>query len=118
MMRCGRVRQGSRAGTQRFLLGGAVLAGALWALAGAPAAAREAGGAPRLEAGDGAAGQGNAIVVAARLREERLQETPIAISTLNAETLEERQLVQSQALERITPGLQFKPEGQISGNSS
>lgn len=58
------------------------------------------------------------IVVTARRREERLQDTPVAISAFSADILEERQISQTQDLERITPSLQFKPAGQLSGNSS
>ncbi|WP_164549805.1 TonB-dependent receptor, partial [Altericroceibacterium xinjiangense] len=61
---------------------------------------------------------GNTIVVSARRREETLQDTPIAISAFSAETLQERQIQQTQDLERITPSLQFKPAGQLSGNSA
>ena len=56
------------------------------------------------------------IVVTARRREESLQDTPIAISAFGAELLEERQIRQTAELERITPSLQFKPAGQLSGN--
>ncbi len=58
------------------------------------------------------------IVVTARRREESLQDTPIAISAFGAELLEERQIRQTAELERITPSLQFKPAGQLSGNSA
>ncbi len=58
------------------------------------------------------------IVVTARRREESLQDTPVAISAFSAETLQERQITQTQDLERITPSLQFKPAGQLSGNSA
>ena len=58
------------------------------------------------------------IIVTARRREESLQDTPVAISAFNAEMLEDRQIQQTQDLERITPSLQFKPAGQLSGNSS
>lgn len=58
------------------------------------------------------------VVVTARRREERLQDTPIAISAFGADLLEERQVRQTAELERITPSLQFKPAGQLSGNSS
>ncbi|RYD66988.1 MAG: TonB-dependent receptor [Sphingomonadales bacterium] len=58
------------------------------------------------------------IVVSARRREERLQDTPVAISAFSAEMLEERQIQQTQDLERITPSLQFKPAGQLSGNTA
>ena len=117
MMRCGRSPRARRAGAHRLLAGGAAFAGALWALSGAPAAAQDVIETPT-EASDEAAGQGNAIVVTARRREETLQEAPIAISAFSAETLEERQILQTQDLERITPSLQFKPAGQLSGNSS
>jgi iron complex outermembrane receptor protein len=58
------------------------------------------------------------IVVTARRREESLQDTPIAISAFGAELLEERQIRHTADLERITPSLQFKPAGQLSGNSA
>jgi iron complex outermembrane recepter protein len=58
------------------------------------------------------------IVVTARRREELLQDTPVAISPFDAETLELRQVYQSQDLERIAPSLQFKPAGQLSGNTA
>jgi iron complex outermembrane receptor protein len=58
------------------------------------------------------------IVVTARRREESLQDTPIAISAFRAETLLERQIQQTKDLERITPNLQFKPAGQLSGNTA
>ncbi|GGD58387.1 TonB-dependent receptor [Erythrobacter arachoides] len=61
---------------------------------------------------------GEVILVTARRREESLQDTPVAISAFSAETLEDRQIVQTSDLERITPSLQFKPAGQLSGNSS
>ncbi|MEL1249629.1 TonB-dependent receptor [Aurantiacibacter gilvus] len=62
--------------------------------------------------------QQNTIVVSARRREESLQDIPVAVSAFSAETLEARQISQTQDLERITPSLQFKPAGQLSGNSS
>jgi iron complex outermembrane receptor protein len=58
------------------------------------------------------------IVVTARRREENLQDTPVAISAFSAELLEDRQVTQTQDLERIVPSLQFKPAGQLSGNSA
>ncbi len=60
----------------------------------------------------------NVIVVTARRRDENLQDTPIAISAFSGETLEQRQIVNTQDLEKITPNLQFKPAGQLSGNSA
>lgn len=58
------------------------------------------------------------IVVTARRREESLQDTPVAISPFSAETLEARQVEGTQDLERITPSLQLKPAGQLSGNTA
>lgn len=58
------------------------------------------------------------LVVTARRREERLQDTPVAISPFTAATLEARQVQQTQDLERIAPSVQFKPAGQLSGNTA
>jgi iron complex outermembrane receptor protein len=58
------------------------------------------------------------IVVTARRREESLQDTPVAVSPFSAVTLEARQVQGTQDLERITPSLQFKPAGQLSGNTA
>ncbi|MBO9711827.1 TonB-dependent receptor [Sphingomonas sp.] len=58
------------------------------------------------------------IIVTARRREESIQDTPIAVSAFSADTLETRQIAQTSDLERITPSLQFKPAGQLSGNSA
>lgn len=76
-----------------------------------PALAQDA--APEAEAA-----QTDEIVVTARRREESLQDTPVAISAFSAEMLQDRQITQTQDLERITPSLQFKPAGQLSGNSA
>ncbi|MGV3556476.1 MAG: TonB-dependent receptor [Croceibacterium sp.] len=101
---------------RRELLGGcALIAGAVAIVAGPPASAQDE--AEPVEQAD-ADQQGNAIVVTARRREESLQETPVAISAFSAETLDERQVQTTQDLERITPSLQFKPAGQLSGNSA
>ncbi len=58
------------------------------------------------------------IVVTARRREESMQDTPIAVSAFSAEVLEDRQVRSTQDLEQITPSLQFKPAGQLSGNTA
>ncbi|MCW3848629.1 TonB-dependent receptor [Sphingomonas sp. LB-2] len=83
----------------------------------APAAAQTpASGADKPQEVTG--GDDDVIVVTARRREESLQDTPIAVSAFSGELLEDRQIQQTQDLERITPSLQFKPAGQLSGNSS
>ncbi|WP_294328493.1 TonB-dependent receptor [uncultured Sphingomonas sp.] len=58
------------------------------------------------------------IIVTARRRAESLQDTPVAISAFTSDMLDQRQIVQTQDLERVTPSLQFKPAGQLSGNSA
>lgn len=69
---------------------------------------------PRAETAD----PGNAIIVSARRRDESLQETPVAVTVFSGEALEARQVTQTQDLEKFTPSLQFKPAGQLSGNSA
>ncbi len=87
-------------------LAGGLVSGEARAQAGAPAATEPVDEDPR------------EILVTARRREESLQDTPVAISAFSAEMLEDRQIQQTQDLERITPSLQFKPAGQLSGNSA
>ncbi|CAN5485228.1 TonB-dependent receptor [soil metagenome] len=73
---------------------------------------------PAVDQSVDAASENGEIVVTARRRNERLQDTPVAISAFSAEALESRQISQTQDLERVTPSLQFKPAGQLSGNSA
>lgn len=108
------VESACRMHTRRLLASSAILG--ISVFFGTPASAQE--GEPASQVAETWADQGNTIVVTARRREESLQETPIAISAFSAETLEQRQIVQTQDLERITPSLQFKPAGQLSGNSA
>ncbi|UZK65203.1 TonB-dependent receptor [Sphingomonas sp. M1-B02] len=72
---------------------------------------------PTVDAAEQAADDGD-ILVTARRRAERLQDTPVAVTAFSAEMLETRQILQTQDLERVTPSLQFKPAGQLSGNSA
>ena len=58
------------------------------------------------------------IIVTARRRAESLQDTPVAISAFDAQVLADRQINQTSDLETITPNLQFKTAGQLSGNSA
>lgn len=101
---------------RQLMLGRAIMASVLSGMFSAPASAQEQD--PQPQASEAAGAQDNTIMVTARRREESLQETPIAISVFSGEALEERQIHQTQDLERITPSLQFKPAGQLSGNSS
>ncbi|OJW64107.1 MAG: TonB-dependent receptor [Sphingomonadales bacterium 63-6] len=70
------------------------------------------------EAGVSEAETGGSIVVTARRRDEALIDTPIAVSAFSAQELQDRQIQQTSDLEQITPSLQFKPAGQLSGNSA
>jgi iron complex outermembrane receptor protein len=90
------------------------LAAAGVAAIAAPISAQEGGA----SGGTNARSGNTPIVVTARRREESLQETPIAVSAFNAETLAARQIQQTSDLEKFTPSLQFKPAGQLSGNSA
>ncbi len=67
---------------------------------------------------DSASAYDDVIVVTARRREESLLETPVAVSAFSAEMLADRQIQQTSDLERITPSLQLKTAGQLSGNTA
>ena len=58
------------------------------------------------------------IVVTARRREERLQDTPIAVSAFTAESLERQQVFNTEDLGHVTPSLQFHNYAPLSGNNS
>lgn len=87
------------------------LSAALSLSVGTSAFAQEEAGASE----DEAAGS---IIVTARRRDEALIDTPIAVSAFSAEDLRDRQIQQTSDLEQFTPSLQFKPAGQLSGNSA
>src|SRR5690606_18870204 len=93
------------------LLTGAVVGLTLGTTVGGPATAQPAG----------ASGDANApesIVVTARRREESLQDTPVAVTVLNVEALEERQIVATTDLDKVAPNLQFHSYGTLTGNNS
>ena len=58
------------------------------------------------------------IIVTARRREERLQDTPIAITALSAEELKLRQITSTTDLDKVAPNLQFHTYGTLTGNNS
>src|SRR4029450_5069953 len=58
------------------------------------------------------------IVVTARRREERLQDTPIAVTALSAEALEDMQITGTTDLDKVVPNLQFHSYGTLTGNNS
>src|SRR5690606_38062947 len=58
------------------------------------------------------------IVVTARRREENLQDTPVAVTVLNAEALERQQVSGTTELTNVAPNLQFHSYGTLTGNNS
>jgi iron complex outermembrane recepter protein len=58
------------------------------------------------------------VVVTARRREERLQDTPIAVTALRAEDLERQQITATTDLDKVAPNLQFHSYGTLTGNNS
>jgi iron complex outermembrane receptor protein len=59
-----------------------------------------------------------AIVVTARRRVESLQDTPVAVTALSADALEQRQVVSTTDLDKVAPNLQFHSYGTLTGNNS
>jgi iron complex outermembrane receptor protein len=58
------------------------------------------------------------IIVTARRREETLQDTPIAVTALSGDALENRQIVSTTDLDKVAPNLQFHSYGTLTGNNS
>lgn len=58
------------------------------------------------------------IVVTARRRAERLQDTPIAVTALSADALERQQITATTDLDKVAPNLQFHSYGTLTGNNS
>ena len=81
------------------------------ALAAAPAAAQEESAAPAEEV------QGDAIVVTAQFREQNLQDTPLAITAVNAEMLEARSQTNIAQVAAQAPSVTLKPQGTAYGPS-
>ncbi|HQS68078.1 MAG: hypothetical protein B7Y36_08995 [Novosphingobium sp. 28-62-57] len=71
------------------------------------------------EAGASETGDADAIVVTARLRNERLTDVPLAVSVTTAEQLGRDQIYTLTDLQRITPALQVSPSfgGDINGGA-
>ena len=58
------------------------------------------------------------ITVTARKFEENLQKTPIAITALSGNALEERQIFRTDVLDQVVPNLQFANNAPLAGNNS
>jgi iron complex outermembrane receptor protein len=58
------------------------------------------------------------IIVTARKVQEDLQKTPIAITALSGDALEERQVFRTDVLDQVVPNLQFANNAPLAGNNS
>ena len=90
------------------VVGGVALIGT----SGQRALAQQAAGAPS------DAGTLESIVVTARRRVESLQDTPVAVTALSADALEQQQIVSTTDLDKVAPNLQFHSYGTLTGNNS
>jgi iron complex outermembrane recepter protein len=58
------------------------------------------------------------IFVTARRRSESLQDTPVAVTALNAAALERQQVISTTDLDKVAPNIQFHSYGTLTGNNS
>jgi iron complex outermembrane receptor protein len=92
----------------------AALAGlALGALAGRGGASHAAEASPAAEVAEL-----EEVVVTARRREESLQDTPVAVTVVTGDMLEQMQIQGTTDLDKIVPNLQFHSYGTLTGNNS
>lgn len=70
------------------------------------------------QAEDAASGGLGEIIVTARKRAENLQETPVAITAMNAEMLEARQINNVAQVAKFAPNVNIQPVANISGSSA
>ena len=94
------------------ITGGVLMGAALIGTSGGRASAQQAVGSP------GDADTLESIVVTARRRVESLQDTPVAVTALSADALEQRQIVSTTDLDKVAPNLQFHSYGTLTGNNS
>src|SRR5688572_15528184 len=94
------------------ITGGVTVGAALIGASGGPVSAQQAVDAP------GSTDTLESIVVTARRREESLQDTPVAVTALGADALEQRQILATTDLDKVAPNLQFHSYGTLTGNNS
>src|SRR6478609_2157793 len=58
------------------------------------------------------------VVVTARRREESLQDTPVAVTVVTGDMLDNMQILSTTDLDKIAPNLQFHSYGTLTGNNS
>jgi iron complex outermembrane receptor protein len=86
-----------------------LLLGGLLPMIGAPALAQQTEGQP---------GVLEEITVTARKVRENLQDTPVAVTALSGDALEQRQIFQTDKLTQVVPNLQFGTNAPLAGNNS
>jgi len=96
------------------ILAGCALA-ALTVALGAPAKAQD--NAPQTTQSNSEAAAGTEIVVTAQFREQRLQDTPLAITAVNSEMLEARSQTDISQVANQAPSVTLKPQGATFGPS-
>jgi len=89
-----------------------VLYGALGAVAGTVPLPLFAQGQPSSD------GSLEEVIVTARRVEERLQDTPLAVSAFSGDALIERQVFETTELDQLVPNLQFADNAPLAGNNS
>ena len=94
------------------IVGGVAVGAALIGVSSGPVSAQQAVNAP------GGEDTLESIVVTARRREENLQDTPVAVTALSGDALEQRQIVSTTDLDKVAPNLQFHSYGTLTGNNS
>ena len=97
-----------------LLAGAAIFAGA--SLSSVPAIAQETAGDGEAASADETDGN-NAIIVTAQFREQRLQDTPLAITAVNSEMLEARSQTNISEITAQAPSVTLKPQGSAFGPS-
>lgn len=86
-------------------------------LLSSPAFAQDSGAAGQSVTTEGASGL-DEIIVTARKRSENLQETPIAITAMSGEMLEERQISNVAEAGQFAPNVNIQPVANLSGSSA
>src|SRR5213082_1177791 len=92
-----------------LLSGRGLVLGGLLALIGAEAVAQEA---------EGQAAVLEEVTVTARKVRENLQDTPVAITAMSGDALEQRQVFQTDKLTQVVPNLQFGTNAPLAGNNA
>ena len=98
---------------RKCLLGSTALA----MIVATPALAQGQAGPPPAEAAEPSTTQGDVILVTAQFREQSLQDTPIAITAVNAEMLEARSQTDISQVANQAPSVTLKPQGATFGPS-